>query len=567
VTLLALLFALVVERGITHLLHLREWRWFDAWFDAADRRLGSRTGLPALAVAVGLIAIPVVPVVLLDAWIGPQWLHLPQFAFAVLVLLLSFGPRDLAEEVEDYAAALERHDRDEALRRGKELLESNPTALGASAREAIEEAIFIQANNRTFGVIFWFIVLGPVGAWAFRVSDMLRRRAAFEAARQGVPRMKRDLGRTLAALHGLVAWIPARLAALGYALAGSFEDAVGNWKLAVDRAATGLLDRAEDLLARVGKGSLQPSLAGVPADRLDVATARGALRIVARSLWIWLAVIALLVLLGVVDAAHGQGTAPQAPRLLSLAPGLTEIAFEAGAGPLLVGTVAYSDYPAAARALPQVGDAWRVDLERVVALRPDVVLAWPTGTPATTIAQLRRLGLDVVEVPTQRLADVPVALRQVGRIAGTDATAARAAEQFASQVARQRAKYASRPPLSVFIQIDDDPLYTVNGQHVISEIVELCGGRNVFGRLPQLAPPVSAEAVLAADPQVILSTDDTIADVREPWQRWPRLRAVRDGTIYRLPPDLVARASPRLAQGVDATCAVLDEARRAVRTP
>jgi membrane protein required for beta-lactamase induction len=168
-------------------------------------------------------------------------------------------------------------------------------------REAIEDAIFIQANNRIFGVVFWFAVAGPAGAWAFRVSDMLRRRAAFEAARQGVPRVSGDLGSLLAGLHGLLAWVPGRLCALAYALTGSFEDAVGNWKLAVDRAATGLLDRTEDLLARVGRGSLQPSLADVPAEGLDLATVRGAWRIVSRSLWIWLAALALLVLAGALD--------------------------------------------------------------------------------------------------------------------------------------------------------------------------------------------------------------------------------------------------------------------------
>lgn len=299
-SLLVLLFALVCERGATHLLHLREWRWLDPWFDAADRALGSRRGAAVVAAAVLLIAIPAAPVALVAHWLGPHLLGLLQFAFAVLVLLFSFGPRDLKEEVDEYVAALERHDRDAAQHSARELLESSPAAHGAAAREAIEEAIFIQANNRIFGVIFWFLVLGPAGAWAFRVSDMLRRRAAFEAARQGLPRVRGDLGSTLAGLHGLAAWLPARLAALSYALAGSFEDAVGNWRVAVDGAAAGLLDRAEDLLARVGKGSLQPSLAGVGPEALDVATARGAWRIVMRSLWIWIAVVALLVLSGVV---------------------------------------------------------------------------------------------------------------------------------------------------------------------------------------------------------------------------------------------------------------------------
>lgn len=299
-SLLALLFALVCERGLTHLLHLRELRWLDRYFDRADSTMAGWTGLPVVLAACGLIALPVLPVLLVAHWLDPQLLGLLQFAFAVFVLLFAFGPRDLQDEVDDYAAALERHDRDEALRRGKELLESSPTLLGLGAREAVEEAVFIQANNRIFGVIFWFMVLGPGGAWLYRVSDMLRRRAAFEAARQGVPRIHGDLGSVLTVVHGVLSWLPARLTALAYALAGSFEDAVGNWRSAVDRVgpATGMLDRAEDLLARVGKGSLQPSLASVKPDTLDVMTVRGAWRIVQRSLWIWVAVIALLVITG-----------------------------------------------------------------------------------------------------------------------------------------------------------------------------------------------------------------------------------------------------------------------------
>jgi AmpE protein len=299
-SLLALIFALVCERGATHLLHLREWRWLDSYFDAADRAIGSRRGPGVRVVAVMLVALPSAPVALVAEWLDPHLLGLPQLAFAVLVLLFSLGPRDLQEEVDDYVAALERHDRDEALRHGKELLESSPAAQGTAAREAIEEAVFIQANNRIFGVVFWFMVLGPAGAWGYRVSDMLRRRAAFEAARQGLPRVRGDLGSALAGVHGLLAWLPARLVALSYALAGSFEDAVGNWRVAVDGVASSLLDRAEDLLARVGKGALQPSLAGVSPERLDVVTVRGAWRIVARSLWIWIAAIALFVLTGAV---------------------------------------------------------------------------------------------------------------------------------------------------------------------------------------------------------------------------------------------------------------------------
>jgi iron complex transport system substrate-binding protein len=260
-------------------------------------------------------------------------------------------------------------------------------------------------------------------------------------------------------------------------------------------------------------------------------------------------------------ALPGATAGTAQPRILSLAPNLTEIAYAAGAGALLVGTVEYSDYPAAARALPRVGDAWRVDVERVLASRPDIVLVWPSGTPDTVISRLQQLRLRVVPVPTQSLADVPAALRQLGMLAGTEARAEEAARQFERSVAAERARYARRTPLTVFIQIDDEPIYTVNGRHVISEIVELCGGRNVFADLPQLAPPITAEAVLAADPQVILSTDDTLSDPLALWERWPRMQAVRARAVYPLPSDLVTRAAPRLAQGVGVTCAALERAR------
>jgi iron complex transport system substrate-binding protein len=265
--------------------------------------------------------------------------------------------------------------------------------------------------------------------------------------------------------------------------------------------------------------------------------------------------------------SSAPATPARALRIISLAPSLTEIAYAAGAGALLVGAVEFSDYPAAAKAVPRVGDAWRVDAERVIALRPDVVLVWPTGTPETTIERLRTLGLNVVDVPTQSLADVPRALRQIGRLAGTLPVAERAARDFEARVAHERARFGKRPPVTVFIQIDDEPIFTVNGRHVISEIVALCGGRNVFADLPQLAPSIAAEAVLAADPQVILSTDDTIADPCAFWQRWPRLQAVRFDTVFKVSSDLVTRASPRLAAGVEVTCSALEQARARLAAP
>jgi iron complex transport system substrate-binding protein len=250
------------------------------------------------------------------------------------------------------------------------------------------------------------------------------------------------------------------------------------------------------------------------------------------------------------------------PRIVSLAPHLTELVFAAGGGDTLIGTVEFSDYPPEAQAIPRVGDAWRVDMERLLALHPDVVLTWASGTPPDIVARLDALDLRRVDIATYRLADVPAALVELGRLTRTEKVAAEAAERFTTAIATLRAEYAQAAPVRVFVQLDDQPLFTVNSQHIISEIVELCGGRNVFADLPQLAPPIGVEAVIAADPQVILSTDDTIADPSAQWRQWTRLTAVRAGTIYPIHADTVARSTPRLVQGTRETCEDLADARR-----
>jgi AmpE protein len=298
-SLIALILAFLLEHGLTAALRLREPRWLDHYCDWVVRSSAALKSYGLLvAAAIIAVALPAAPVAVASAVIGHRLLGLLPLAFAVVVLLVSFGPRDLRDEVEDYLDALGRGDGDEAARRAKEMLESDAAGRGAGLRDAVEEAIFVQAVNRIFGVMFWFIVLGPAGAWLFRVSDLMRRRAAFEAARQGAPVSADSPGGALAFVHGLLAWIPARLTAGTYALAGSFENAVGSWRVAADQVGEGILGRSEDLLARVGKGSLQSSLSAIAADELDSAAAAGAWRIVSRSVWIWLAVIAMLVLAG-----------------------------------------------------------------------------------------------------------------------------------------------------------------------------------------------------------------------------------------------------------------------------
>jgi iron complex transport system substrate-binding protein len=248
------------------------------------------------------------------------------------------------------------------------------------------------------------------------------------------------------------------------------------------------------------------------------------------------------------------------PRIVSLAPNLTELLFAAGAGSQVVGVSEYSDWPPAARGLPRIGDAFRLDYEGILALRPDVAVAWRSGTPAEAVARLERAGIRVEVVSVQSLEEIAAGIETLGRLAGTEAVALPAARQFRSEVDRLRAQHGGRPALDVFVELDHRPLFTVTGRHLISEMTSVCGGRNVFGSLPGLAPTVDLEAVIAARPDVILYTGPE-PDPAALWQDWPDVPAVRDGNVLRVPGDVVSRATPRVVAGIEAICAALDGAR------
>ena len=265
-------------------------------------------------------------------------------------------------------------------------------------------------------------------------------------------------------------------------------------------------------------------------------------------------------LLALLFACVARAAPPQ--RIVSLAPHLTELAFTAGAGDRIVATVEYSNHPEAARLIPRIGDAFRVDLERLLALRPEAVLVWETGTPAPTIERIRALKLPIVSFETQRLADVAMVLRRLGQLAGTSAIAERAAADYERRIQELRDRYRERTPVRVFIEVDDRPLYTVNGRQIISEIVELCGGRNVFADLNELAPAIGIEAVIAANPQAIISTDDTVPDASVEWARWRHIEAVRTKNVYTLRSDDIARATTRLTVAAETVCRTLDTARQ-----
>lgn len=265
-----------------------------------------------------------------------------------------------------------------------------------------------------------------------------------------------------------------------------------------------------------------------------------------------------------VDDAGGVVTlAAPAKRIVSLAPHATELLFAAGAGARVVATVEFSDYPPPARALPRVGSSAGIDVERVVALLPDLVVGWRSGNPPAQLARLRELGLTVFVTEPRRLSRLPELIERLGVLAGTAPEAASAARQLRQRATRLEQRYATRSPVSVFYQLLDPALMTINGEHIITDVIRLCGGQNVFADLPVLAGRIDIEAVLARDPQVVIAGGDAALwrEWRQRWLRWPQLQAVRQDRLVWMDPDLLHRAGPRMLDGAERLCAALDAAR------
>jgi iron complex transport system substrate-binding protein len=252
-----------------------------------------------------------------------------------------------------------------------------------------------------------------------------------------------------------------------------------------------------------------------------------------------------------------------AKRIVSLAPHATENLFAAGAGGLLVGAVEYSDFPAAASSIRRVGNYARPDLEAIVALKPDLVVAWQSGNADATLSRLSALGLTIYQTQPDHLDDIPANIEKLGRLAGTEATANREAAAFRKRLAALRNQYATRPAVPVFYQAWHQPLLTVGGDQIISDVISLCGGHNIFAGLAAKAPTVSVEAVLAADPEAIVASGmgrDTPVGL-EDWRQWKKLRAVTRNNLFFVPADLMQRPTPRLLDGAEALCRHLETAR------
>ncbi len=251
-----------------------------------------------------------------------------------------------------------------------------------------------------------------------------------------------------------------------------------------------------------------------------------------------------------------------ARRIVSLAPHATELVFAAGAGDRLVGVVARSDWPAAARALPRIGDVHALDLERVIALKPDLVVTWPYTTPAQ-VDQLRAQGIAALMTDPATIDGVAVALERIGTLAGTDAIARKAASAFREGLARVRTARGQARRIRVFYEIWDSPVYTIGGRHLITQALDVCAADNVFASLTTPAPAVTVEGVLAAAPDAIIAaTDGAVApEWLGAWRRWPQLPATRYGNFATVDANLLHRPGPRFVEGVEALCVAIDAAR------
>jgi iron complex transport system substrate-binding protein len=255
-----------------------------------------------------------------------------------------------------------------------------------------------------------------------------------------------------------------------------------------------------------------------------------------------------------------------AKRIIALAPFLTELLFAAGAGDRAVGVVEFSDFPAAANGIPRIGSHQRFDMEAILALKPDLVVAWLSGNTRSDLDRLEQLGLQVYVSEPGKLDDIPDVIDQLGKLAGTERFARRSGQTFRKKLWQLKKQYQGLSGIRLFYQIWEQPLMTVNGDHLINDVIRLCGGKNVFEALPSLTPIIDIEAVIQADPAVIVTggMSDAGTTWLKTWQQWPQLSAVKSGNLVFIPPSLIQRHTPRILEGARQLCVALDQARKRI---
>ena len=252
-----------------------------------------------------------------------------------------------------------------------------------------------------------------------------------------------------------------------------------------------------------------------------------------------------------------------AKRIVVLVPHAVETLYAIGAGKQLVAAVDYSDYPPAARRLPRVGGYSGLNVEAILQQQPDLIVAWRDGGNLRTVQKLRQMGIPVYYSAPVLPADIPREMRALGTLTGQQAGAEAQAVQFEQRMSRLQQRYRHSAPLRVFMQIGEQPVFTVSGQSFLGSLITLCGGRNVFGSLGTLAPTVGVEAVLAANPEAIVASGMGLArpEWLDQWKRWPGLAANANGHLFFIPPDILQRHTPRILDGATRLCEQLESVR------
>jgi iron complex transport system substrate-binding protein len=252
-----------------------------------------------------------------------------------------------------------------------------------------------------------------------------------------------------------------------------------------------------------------------------------------------------------------------ARRIVSLAPGATEMLFAAGAGSQVIATVAYADEPAAARQVPRIGDSSAIDMERLLTLKPDVVVYWPGGNNPAQIAQLKRLGFTLYGQQVNRLSDLSVSLLRLGLMTGTTTVAQQGARRIEQQLTQLRQRYSQRTPVSALLETWNQPLYTVGGQHLMSDVLSICGAVNIFGDLAQLSPAVQVEAVITRNPDLIIAAAPPGAGTQwlAAWRKYPAMKAVRSQNLLDFADQALSRLGPSVVAATAALCVQVDAAR------
>lgn len=264
--------------------------------------------------------------------------------------------------------------------------------------------------------------------------------------------------------------------------------------------------------------------------------------------------------LAILDDTGHTVTLPAIPtRIISLAPGATEMLFAAGAGKHVIATVEYSDEPADAKQVPRIGDVVAIDMEKLVALRPEVAVVWPGGGNPAQIEEISRMGIPLYRQQVNTLADLAGSLRRLGALAGTSEAAEKAARDVELRLATLEHTYDKGRHPSVLLEVWNHPIYTVGGTHLMSDALKICGARNVFGDLRELGPAIDVEAVVARNPDIIIAAappgagPDWLAD----WRRFTTLRAVRAGNLIAFEDPRLVRLGPSIVDATESLCKVL----------